>query len=718
MLSAVPSGSRLTGCGGVSYIASPFRTFDETFKQFEQVTVSRQRARRRPPAAQLPPAKRRVFMSITLAIPVVAILLLELTLQAVQYGPDLSLFMTHEIRGTSYHVMNPEVKGRYFARVSFNPSTSPDFFLVPKPAGTRRIFCLGGSTTVGYPFWYNGSFSSYLRDRLRMELPDMRVEVINVGMTATNSYTVLDMAHELMDLEPDLLVVYDGHNEYYGALGEASHESFKTPRWLTLIGLRALRFRTVVLVRDLVGAFLGLFTDSGPPRPLGTMMEKLAHGQYIPYGSETYRRGVEDFRQNLDDLAELCERHAVPLVLGTQVSNLRDQPPFVTGAPRGDIGVRSHFHEAVNAGLVSMMNGAPDSALQSFRRAAGLDSLNAEPFFRIGRCLERLGEPAEAARAYRRARDLDQLRFRASTDLNQVILQAGSRPGVTAVDMEEVFAVASPDSLIGLALMFEHLHPRSRGHFLMAKAYAKAISRNGNLAPANQWRPLTDEQEHELWELRPVTELDERTAERRTEVLLSGWPFTDQFPVVDQVDGTDTLAVIAEELTRGKLGWPEAHTRAAEYYILRGDLVHAEREFRAIINQIPLIDVQPYLKLARILLERRQYRQMREVLRASLDVEPTILAYRALGDIALNTGRFVEAADYYQKTFAFPQSPSEQVENGHLLALSLFRAGKWDGAREQIQRVLRIAPDHEPSRQLLRDLESRPPAKPPQSSDG
>ncbi len=67
--------------------------------------------------------------------------------------------------------MNPEVKSRYFARIGFNPSTSPDMFQMPKPAGTFRIFCLGGSTTVGYPYSFNVAFSSFLRDHLRGVFP-------------------------------------------------------------------------------------------------------------------------------------------------------------------------------------------------------------------------------------------------------------------------------------------------------------------------------------------------------------------------------------------------------------------------------------------------------------------------------------------------------------------------------------------------------------------
>ncbi len=118
-----------------------------------------------------PPPGQRLFFVVTLLFPVVFFVLLELGLRWSGYGPDLSLFITDVQNGKQYHLMNPEVKSRYFYRVPFSPSTSPDYFLVPKPAGTFRIFCLGGSTTVGFPYYYNTSFSSFLRDRLRRLFP-------------------------------------------------------------------------------------------------------------------------------------------------------------------------------------------------------------------------------------------------------------------------------------------------------------------------------------------------------------------------------------------------------------------------------------------------------------------------------------------------------------------------------------------------------------------
>jgi len=183
-------------------------------------------------------AKKRTFFIITIAVPFVALAVLEVGLRIFHYGPNISLFVTEEFGDRTYHVMNPDVKFRYFSRVDFSPNTSPDYFLVPKPKGTFRIFCLGGSTTIGFPYGPVGSFGSFLRDRLKAIFPDQQIEVINLGMTATNSYTAADLARDVVNYEPDLIIDYDGHNEFYGALGISSNESLGGSRFLTDLSFR------------------------------------------------------------------------------------------------------------------------------------------------------------------------------------------------------------------------------------------------------------------------------------------------------------------------------------------------------------------------------------------------------------------------------------------------------------------------------------------------
>ena len=648
---------------------------------------------------------RRVFLIFTLLVPVFFFVLLEGGLRIFGYGPDLSLFITETLNGRSFHIMNPGVKNRYFSRVVFTPTTSPDYFSVPKPRGTFRIFCLGGSTTVGFPYWYNGALSSFLRDRLRRTFPARTIEVINLGMTATNSYTVVDMASEVLDYEPDLLLVYDGHNEFYGALGVASRESMGGSRWLSRLSLRLVHLRSFLLLRDSYNAFGRLFAGSEGVEARGTLMEKLARGRTIPLESQAYRDGLDAFTANIAELHDLCSAKGVPVILGTQASNLRGLPPFVSGEPAGATPQqRLAFHESFNNGLAQWMNGQFDPALAAFTSATVLFPLHAESHYRRARCLDTLGRWEEARSAYLRARDLDELRFRTSSDFNAVIRNAAGGPTTSYADIEKTFADASPRGLIGNNLILEHLHPVSYGNFLIAKTYAMAMRERGLLASREEWAGRDTISDASLWETRPLTELDERTARRRTEALVTAWPFQPEELLLEPIAAKDTIGEIADQIARGRIHWRMAHDRALAYYASRNDTRSMEREYRAIINQLPYVDVQPYLKLAHLFLVQSRTEELRAVLEQSLQVEPTILAYRALGDIALRSKNPRQAAVYYEKTFSFPQAPAEQAENGTLLAVAFFRMNDLDKAEAQARRVLSLKPDHRPAVDLLSEI--------------
>ncbi len=654
-------------------------------------------------------AKQKVFRLIVIAFPVFFFVVLELCLRFFHYGPDLRLFMAEPMAGKTYLVMNPEVKNRYFARVPFSPSTSPDFFSPVKVPGTFRIFCLGGSTTVGYPYWYNGSFSSFLRDRLHRVFPEKTFEVVNMGMTATNSFTVNDMARELVNYEPDLFIVYDGHNEFYGALGVASNESIGRARWITDIYLRAIHLKTVLLLRSVITGIAGLFSADVAELPGSTMMERLAYGQLVPYGSSLYAAGLAAYRSNLEDLKQLGASHGVPVILGSQVSNLRDLPPFVSVHPQDMSGAsRAAFDFRVGAGLSNCRSGRIDSAIVSFRAAAALDPGYALVHFQMAQCLDSAGRRDEALPEYVRARDLDQLRFRAGSDFNNALKGECDRPGFVFVDMEKAFSSRSPDRIVGSSLIVEHLHPNARGFFLMAREYAQAMRKAGLVASEKEWAERDTVNEDALWEERCLTPIDDMMAARRTAILTSGWPFKSQVPTVDAVPAGDTLGQVVEKVTRGQWNWLQAHDAAVEYYLGRRELRHAEREYLTIINQLPLYDAGPYLALAKMYIDASRLDAARNMLLGSLTIKPSILAYRALGDISLRTERPAEAAAYYDRTFAFPQSPPERVENGYLLALALSRAGNKARASQELLNVLNIRPDYGPAAKLLSELRSKP----------
>lgn len=101
----------------------------------------------------------------------------------------------------------------YGKLVWFNPQSFPK----RKPEGTRRIFCMGGSTTYGRPFADSTSYCGWLRRFLPLVDPSQEWEVINAGGVSYASYRVAALMEELAQYEPDLFIVLSAHNEFSNA---------------------------------------------------------------------------------------------------------------------------------------------------------------------------------------------------------------------------------------------------------------------------------------------------------------------------------------------------------------------------------------------------------------------------------------------------------------------------------------------------------------------
>lgn len=91
-----------------------------------------------------------------------------------------------------------------------------DEFAVPKPPGVYRIVCLGGSTTYSMGVDdYTDSYPYRLQQELREE-GSAPVEVINAGVPGYASVeSLINFELRVLDLEPDMLIVYHGINDVH-----------------------------------------------------------------------------------------------------------------------------------------------------------------------------------------------------------------------------------------------------------------------------------------------------------------------------------------------------------------------------------------------------------------------------------------------------------------------------------------------------------------------
>jgi len=176
-----------------------------------------------PPKNAENPARHRAFALILLLAPLFFLAAVEGFLRLCSYGGERDLVLTTTIRNREFYTLNRAIGKRYFVQPGVAIPEPPDvLFPKLKSPRSKRIFCLGESTMAGFPYEYNATPTSMLNDRLATLLPSDTIEVINAGMSAVGSTVVRDLIRDLADYEPDLFVIYVGHNEFYGVFGPGS----------------------------------------------------------------------------------------------------------------------------------------------------------------------------------------------------------------------------------------------------------------------------------------------------------------------------------------------------------------------------------------------------------------------------------------------------------------------------------------------------------------
>jgi tetratricopeptide (TPR) repeat protein len=621
----------------------------------------------------------------------------ELVLRAFNYGGNLSLFIPAE-SALGYMQVNENVGRRYFAAAGITPETAHDLFRERKAANAYRIFVLGESTTAGYPYMYNGSMSKMLYQRLLDYFPDREIEVVNLAMPAINSFSLLDMAPEALAQKPDALIIYCGHNEFYGALGVGSTESLGRWRGAINFYLKLQRLKLMLFLRDQLETAKKWLRSSGAGKndANNTLMEQMVADQEIGYQGEAYQRARGFFKANLGDIINAAKQQGVRVILSNLVSNVRDLKPFVSMyAPATN---QAAFARALNRGAKLVAEGDNAGALALYDSLCRLDESPALLYFHMGRSLEAAGNFGEARLAYEKARDLDGLRFRASSDFNSALQEIAQETGALLVIWKR-FWQASPNGLIGKNLLLEHVHPNVEGYFIMGRELCRAMRENSFVNAA--WEETRARPDSAHWQERGVTALDEEIARIRIAVLTHNWPFAPKDRAVPFIyQPRNNFEKLAYTAWKREESWEKVHVLLAEDYEKRGQLALAAKEYEALILQTPY-NVSPYIRAGLIYTQMQDYERAHDRLVKSIALEPTADAYKIVGAIWLNRQQPGKAAPYLQKALQLEPGHGQTLFN---LASAYLQLGQIENARAALQPLERLMPGSDKVEKLKKSL--------------
>jgi lysophospholipase L1-like esterase len=608
------------------------------------------------PRQPLSQTKAAVFTVIALLLPFVLLACLEIGLRIKNYGGDTSAFDTPAILKGLYKVPGDNVGKRYFPQEQYPPSPPGDPFLVTKPAHSMRLFVLGESSAAGFPYPANGTFARVLRDALTDVLPTDTVEVANMAMAATNSYTIADLAQDVIDQKPDGIIIYGGHNEYYGALGAGSTESLGSYPSFVRFYLKLQNLKTFLLLRNTVNSALTSIRGGRSTKEIesdASRMESVVGDQSIKFGDKTYKRGVAQYESNLRYAIGKFRRAGIPVFIGSTPSNLRDIAPFGQNASPPDMTAAKEFNLA-------------KTTLAS-------------------------GNTALAATQFAKARDLDVIRFRAPGEFQELVQKVAKETGSTYVPAVEGFAAVAQYGIPGSDLFLEHVHPTQAGYVLLARFYFDALRKANFLGrPADMTRLASwDEYTRRM----KLTRLDQLIAYHTIKTVMVRWPFV---PLAKNQDyrGTyrpvDMIDSIAFHTSRGGMPWSRAKMLAADVYAARGQTDSAVAEYDGLIRDEPGIEIA-YRLAGRALLFANQEDRAKWYLERAFTLQPSGVTAFALGKIEMQEKNLPRAVALLQQAVNLSPTMAPAL---YQLSLAYALSHDIDRARSTAIQLARIAPNY------------------------
>jgi len=425
-----------------------------------------------------PKSRRRIwlFRMLAFGLAVGAVLLAEGLCRLAGFGgypPVWKSVLENKNDGGRLYETNPLAMQAFFPRrissgVHAQGSFRYERVLMPKPKGMIRVAVVGESSVEGFPFPRNLTAVSFLEAYLQAYHPGKPLEVLNLGVTAVASYPVRIIAEEsLATLDLDLLVIYTGHNEFYGASGVASTQTGFF-RWGGHDGSYLLRKLAIFQAFSRLVSGGNQADYKRPDNMRINLIEEMAAIASIEPGGKLHREAARVLELNLRAMIAAARQRGVPVVLSTLASNEKDLRP---------IQVFGHGAAEIAAEALAILEQAIPTAqaLQALDALAADHPLNAMIWWARGTVLHKAGRTEDAARDFAKARDLDAMPWRATSAINQVIRDVARDENVLLVDAEAAFR-AEADGAAGWDLMADHLHPSIEGQGLLAETLARAIA--------------------------------------------------------------------------------------------------------------------------------------------------------------------------------------------------------------------------------------------------
>ena len=375
-----------------------------------------------------------------------------------------------------------ELDGRKMVRrTGYQPlmATLEKPFPLERPPGGLRVFFLGASAAAGWPYElspYNNA--SLLEAKLKQLYPGRPVEVVNMAAGTYGSHRVKLILEEVVRYHPDLIVLYNGNNEF---LENLVFRPTRPPAPWDRSAVARLGFRVAVELtspRPRFDVKNYELADQISNR-LSWAFSKASRYREDP---RQFRLLLDFYRFNMESMVATAREAGVPLVLVTCPVNLKDWSPNVS-RHRPDLAPaeKARWTALYREGVLALERGDPGAAVAPLAAAVALDDEYAAAHFSLGEALRRSGRAPEAKAQYLLALERDAFPFRELPEFQEVLRSIAAARQVPLADVLPPLEAAAGDGIPGDDLFVDYVHLTQRGQEIVAHEVVRTLLAHGLL---------------------------------------------------------------------------------------------------------------------------------------------------------------------------------------------------------------------------------------------
>jgi len=354
-------------------------------------------------------------------------------------------------------------------------------FPAKKHENVTRIFCIGGSTTYGRPYDDRTSFCGWLRRFLPAVDPTRNWEVINAGGISYASYRAARLMEELADYEPDLFIVYSGHNEFLES--RTYNKLLKVPKFLRSLAVVASRTRLYSLLSDLINK-----GDAVLPTEVTALLDHSVGPDDYHRDDEKRDAILNDYKTSLFHMTNISERAKAKLIFVTPASNIGDFSPFKSEPSYNLSPLEISQVETFKNALTTALDESDYLRAETIaKEALAIDDRDPELLYLHAQALRALERIDEARSAFIQSRDEDVCPLRALTPVRKIVTEVAQTKNTGFVDFVQIVNEKSPNRIPGSELFLDHVHPTIDGNQLLALAIVQEMLQEEMLSQSATW---------------------------------------------------------------------------------------------------------------------------------------------------------------------------------------------------------------------------------------